>query len=162
MFFLVACGDKKVSRIPESNVGICGSWPVQASNCHVTTRVFSVIEFKKCTQTLKIIPFQCIAPTRPLPQGIRFLLQRNHGFWQRHGVKHIEADAVTLPESAFLLHRERFCCEKTLMDRPCCRRRQRHCCRCSCPCHRHCNHLCRHRHHLASQRRCHHCCRPHC
>jgi hypothetical protein len=58
MFFLVAFGDKKVSRIPESNVGICRSWPVQALNSHVTTCVFSMIEYKKCTQTLKIIPDQ--------------------------------------------------------------------------------------------------------
>ncbi len=55
--FLVVFGDKKVSRIPESQVGICGSWLVQALNSHVTTRVFSVIEYKKCTQTLKIIPY---------------------------------------------------------------------------------------------------------
>ncbi len=35
------------------------------------------------------------ALARPLPQGIRFLLQRYRRFWQRHGVTHIEADAVT-------------------------------------------------------------------
>jgi hypothetical protein len=35
--FLVVFGDKKVSRIPESHVGIRGSWLVQASNIHVTT-----------------------------------------------------------------------------------------------------------------------------
>ena len=56
--FLVVFGDKKVSRIPESYVGICGSWPVQASNSHVTTRVFSVTEYKKCTQISKIIPYR--------------------------------------------------------------------------------------------------------
>ncbi len=49
--FLVVFGDKKVARIPESHVGICGSLAVQASNCHVTTRVFYVTEYKKCTQT---------------------------------------------------------------------------------------------------------------
>jgi hypothetical protein len=57
MFFLVVFGDKKVSWIPESHVGTCQSWPVQASTSHVTTRVFSVIEYKKCTQTSKIIPY---------------------------------------------------------------------------------------------------------
>ena len=49
-------GDKKVSQIPEGHVGICGSLPVQASKSHVTTHVLSVIEYKKCTQTSKIIP----------------------------------------------------------------------------------------------------------
>ena len=58
MFFLVVFGDKKVSRIPESQVGICGSWLVQALNSHVTTRVFSVIEYKKFTQILKIVPYR--------------------------------------------------------------------------------------------------------
>ncbi len=43
-------GDKKVSQIPESHIEICGSWLVQASNCHMTTRVFSVIEYKNCNQ----------------------------------------------------------------------------------------------------------------
>jgi hypothetical protein len=57
MFFFVVFGDMKVSWIPESNIGICGSWTVQASNSHVTTGVFFVIEYKKCTQTLKIIPY---------------------------------------------------------------------------------------------------------
>jgi hypothetical protein len=33
-----------------------------------------------------------------LQQGIRFLLQRHHQFWQRHGVTHIKANAMTLPE----------------------------------------------------------------
>ncbi len=56
MFVLVVFGDKKVSQIPESHVGICGSWPVQASKSHMTTYVFSVIEYKTCTQTSKIIP----------------------------------------------------------------------------------------------------------
>ncbi len=55
--FFVVFGDKKVSRIPESYVRICWSWPVQASNSHMTTRVFSVTEYKKCTQTSKIIPY---------------------------------------------------------------------------------------------------------
>jgi hypothetical protein len=55
--FLVVFGDKKVSQIPESHIGICGSWPVQASNSHGNTHVFFVIEYKKCTQTLKIIPY---------------------------------------------------------------------------------------------------------
>ncbi len=57
MVFLVVFGDKKVSRIPESYVGVCGSWPVRASKCNVTIRVFSMTEYKKCTQTLKIIPY---------------------------------------------------------------------------------------------------------
>jgi hypothetical protein len=57
MFFLVVFGDKKVSWIPESQVGIHGSWLVQASNSHMTTHVFSMIEYKKCTQTSKIIPY---------------------------------------------------------------------------------------------------------
>ncbi len=51
-------GDKKVSQIPESNIGIRGSSPVQASKSHVTTRVFSVIEYKKFTQILKIVPYR--------------------------------------------------------------------------------------------------------
>ena len=51
--FFVVFGDRKVSQIPESYVGICGSWLVQALNSHVTTRVFSMIEYKKCTQTAK-------------------------------------------------------------------------------------------------------------
>jgi hypothetical protein len=55
--FLVVSGDEKVSQIPESHIGIRGFWLVQASNCHVTTRVFFVTEFKKCTQTSKIIPY---------------------------------------------------------------------------------------------------------
>jgi hypothetical protein len=46
MFFLVVFRDKKVSRIPESYVGICGSWAVQALNSHVTISVFSVTETK--------------------------------------------------------------------------------------------------------------------
>ncbi len=54
MDFLVVFGDKKVSPIPESYVGIHGSWLVQASNSHVTTRVFSMTEYKKCTQTLGV------------------------------------------------------------------------------------------------------------
>ncbi len=62
MVFLVVFGDKKVSRIPESYVGICGSWLVRASKSHVTTRVFSVTEYKKCTQTSKIIPYLKGAP----------------------------------------------------------------------------------------------------
>ncbi len=49
--------DKKVSWILESHIGICGSWPVQASKRHMTTRVFSVTEYKKFTQTSKIIPY---------------------------------------------------------------------------------------------------------
>ncbi len=62
---MVVFGDKKVSRIPESYVGICGSWPVQASNSHVTTRVFSVTEYKKCTQTSRIKPYRpLISPSR--------------------------------------------------------------------------------------------------
>jgi hypothetical protein len=54
MFILVVFGDKKVSWIQDTHVGICGSWPIQASNCHVTTRVFYVTEYKKCTHTAKI------------------------------------------------------------------------------------------------------------
>jgi hypothetical protein len=50
MFFLVVFGDKKVSWIPESHVGFRGSWPVQAVRSHVTACVFSVTEYKKCTQ----------------------------------------------------------------------------------------------------------------
>jgi hypothetical protein len=46
MFFLVVFRDKKVSRIPDSYVGICGSRPVQASKSHATTRVFSVTEYE--------------------------------------------------------------------------------------------------------------------
>ncbi len=53
--FLLAFGDKKVSPIRESFVGICGSWPVQASNCHITICVFYVKKNKKCTQTSNII-----------------------------------------------------------------------------------------------------------
>jgi hypothetical protein len=53
MFFLVVFGDKKVSRILESHVGIHRSLLLQFSSSHFTTRVFSVIEFKKCTQTSK-------------------------------------------------------------------------------------------------------------
>jgi hypothetical protein len=53
----VVFGDK-VSWIPESHVGIHGSWLVQALNSHVTTSVFSVIEYKKRSQTLKIIPYR--------------------------------------------------------------------------------------------------------
>jgi hypothetical protein len=34
--FLVVFGHKKVSRIQESSIGICGSWSVQALNCHMT------------------------------------------------------------------------------------------------------------------------------
>jgi hypothetical protein len=56
--FLVAFGDKKLSWILETHIGICGSWLVQSSNCHVTTHVFYVTEDKKCTQTTKIIPYQ--------------------------------------------------------------------------------------------------------
>jgi hypothetical protein len=55
--FLAVFGDKKVSRIPESHVGIRRYWLVQASNCHVTTHVFHVTKYKKCTQTLKITPY---------------------------------------------------------------------------------------------------------
>jgi hypothetical protein len=51
--FLVVFGDKKVSQNPESYVGICGSWLVQASNIHVTKHVFIMTESKKCTQTTK-------------------------------------------------------------------------------------------------------------
>ncbi len=61
-------------------------------------------------------PFQCIAPACPLLQGIWFLLQRNCQFWQRHGVTHIKADAMMLPESALLLHHERIFSGKMLMD----------------------------------------------
>ncbi len=51
IFFLVVFGeDKKVSWIPESNIGICESAGT-VLNSHVTTRLFSVIEYKKCTQT---------------------------------------------------------------------------------------------------------------
>ena len=53
--FLVVFGDKKVSQILESYVGIPKSWPVQASKSHVTTRVFSMTEYKKCTQTLGVL-----------------------------------------------------------------------------------------------------------
>ncbi len=56
--FLVVFGDKKVSRIPESYIGIQSFLPVQASRCHVTTPVLYVTVYKKCTQTLKIIPYQ--------------------------------------------------------------------------------------------------------
>ncbi len=45
--FLAVFGDK-ISWILESHIGICGSWPVQASNCHVTTQVFYVIGYTKC------------------------------------------------------------------------------------------------------------------
>ncbi len=58
MSFFVVFGDKKVSRILESYVGICGSWPVQAYDSHVTKHVFFVTEYKKCTQTMKIIPYR--------------------------------------------------------------------------------------------------------
>jgi hypothetical protein len=57
-FFVVVFGDKKVSWIPESHLGIRGSWPVQASKSHVTTCVCSMTEYKKCTQTSKIIPYR--------------------------------------------------------------------------------------------------------
>ncbi len=43
-------------------------------------------------------PFWCIAPARPLPQGIQFLLQRNCQFWQCHSVTHTKANAMTSPE----------------------------------------------------------------
>ncbi len=55
MFFFVVFGDKKVSWIPECHIRIRGSWLVQASKILVTTHVFSMTEYKKCTQTLKII-----------------------------------------------------------------------------------------------------------
>ncbi len=58
MFFLVVFGDKKVYWVPECHIGIHGSWLVQTSNSHVTTHVFSVIEYKKCTQTSKRIPYR--------------------------------------------------------------------------------------------------------
>ncbi len=57
MFFLVVFGDKKVSWIPVSYIGIQLSWSVQTSKSHVTTRVLSMTEYKKCTQTSKIIPY---------------------------------------------------------------------------------------------------------
>ncbi len=65
---MVVFRDKKVSWIPESHVGIHGSWPVQASKSHVTTSVFSVTEYKKGTQTPKKIPyrwfrFELLVPT---------------------------------------------------------------------------------------------------
>jgi hypothetical protein len=41
--------DKKVSQIPESHIEICGSWPVKASNSHMTTHVFYIIGYTKCT-----------------------------------------------------------------------------------------------------------------
>ncbi len=56
--FLVVFGDKKVSWISESHVGICGFWPVHALRCHVTTHVSYVTVYKKCTQTSKIISCQ--------------------------------------------------------------------------------------------------------
>ena len=71
MVFLVVFGDKKVSRIPESYVGICGSWPVRASKSHVTTSVFSVTEYKKCTQTSKIIPYRWFRYTLLVPTVAR-------------------------------------------------------------------------------------------
>jgi hypothetical protein len=37
-------------------------------------------------------------------------------FWQCHGMTHIKANAVMLPESAFLLHHECIFCGKMLMD----------------------------------------------
>ncbi len=55
MFILVVFGGKKVFWIPESYVGICGSWLVQALNSHVTTCVFSLTEYKKCTQTSGVL-----------------------------------------------------------------------------------------------------------
>jgi hypothetical protein len=70
MFFLVF-GDKKVSWIPEGQVGISGPFPIQTSNCHVTTRVFFVTVYKKCTQTLKIIPYQSFRDTIPVPTVAR-------------------------------------------------------------------------------------------
>jgi hypothetical protein len=57
--FLVVFGDKKVSRIPESYVGISGFLQVQTLRRHVTTRVFYVTVYKKCTQTSNIIPCLC-------------------------------------------------------------------------------------------------------
>ena len=65
--FLVVFRDKKVSWIPESHLGVCGSWPVQALNCHVTTHVFSMPVYKKCTQTSKIIPYQLLRYTLLVP-----------------------------------------------------------------------------------------------
>jgi hypothetical protein len=67
----VVFGDRKVSQIPESYVGICGSWLVQASNSHVTTRVFSVIEYKKCTQISKVIPYGWFRYTLLVPTVAR-------------------------------------------------------------------------------------------
>jgi hypothetical protein len=46
MVLFVVFRDKTVSWIPESYVGICGSWPVRASKRHVTTSVFTVTEYK--------------------------------------------------------------------------------------------------------------------
>jgi hypothetical protein len=56
----VVFGDKKVSRIPERYVGIYDFLPVQASRCHMTTHVFYVTVYKKCTQTLKILSYQWV------------------------------------------------------------------------------------------------------
>jgi hypothetical protein len=71
MFFFVVFGDKKVSRSPESHVGIHRSWPVHALKSHVTTRVFSVTEYKKCTQTSKIIPYRWFRYTLLVPTVAR-------------------------------------------------------------------------------------------
>ncbi len=71
MVFLVVFGDKEVSRIPKRYIGICGSWPVRASKSHVTTRVFSVTEYKKCTQTSKIIPYRWFRYTLLVPTVAR-------------------------------------------------------------------------------------------
>jgi hypothetical protein len=83
MFFLVVFGDKIVSWIPESHVGIRGSWPVQASKSHVTTRVLSVTEYKKCTKTSKIIPYWSFGDTIPV-----LTVARVHFCPQNFGIKY--------------------------------------------------------------------------
>jgi hypothetical protein len=45
--------DKMVYPFWESHVEICGSWPVQALNCHMTTRVVYVTKYKKVYPNLK-------------------------------------------------------------------------------------------------------------
>ncbi len=64
-------GDKKVSWIPESYVGICDFLPVQASRCHATTHVLYVTVHKKCTQISMIIPYQSFGKTIPVPTVAR-------------------------------------------------------------------------------------------
>jgi hypothetical protein len=65
--FLVVFGDKKVSPIPESHVEICRSWPVHASNCHVTMCILR--DKGTLTSKMLLLPYRWFRYTLLVPKA---------------------------------------------------------------------------------------------